>query len=63
MPEHEAREPSELPSLKGEELFSFGPTVLEFWRWALGDLRMNTARGYLAEFRRPRGGLKSADPG
>jgi hypothetical protein len=25
-------------------------SVLDFWRWALGDLRMNTARGYLAEF-------------
>ncbi len=25
-------------------------TVLDFWRWALGDLRMNTARGYLAEY-------------
>jgi hypothetical protein len=25
-------------------------TVLDFWRWALGDLRMNNARGYLAEY-------------
>jgi hypothetical protein len=25
-------------------------TVLDFWRWALGDLRMNTARSVLAEF-------------
>lgn len=25
-------------------------TVLDFWRWALGDLKMNTARGYLAEY-------------
>ena len=25
-------------------------TVLDFWRFALGDLRMNNARGYLAEF-------------
>jgi hypothetical protein len=50
MPERETRPPVELPSLRGDERFSFGPTVLEFWRWALGDLRMNTARGYLAEF-------------
>lgn len=42
--------PAELPSLQGDERFSFGPTVIEFWRWALGDLRMNTARGFLAEF-------------
>ena len=35
----------------GEESFSSaGVTVLDFWRWALGDLRMNNARGYLAEF-------------
>jgi hypothetical protein len=28
-----------------------GPaTVRDFWRWALGDLRMNNARGYLVEF-------------
>jgi hypothetical protein len=25
-------------------------TVEDFWRFALGDLRMNNARGYLAEF-------------
>jgi hypothetical protein len=25
-------------------------TVLDFWRWALGDLRMNNARGHLVEF-------------
>lgn len=24
--------------------------MLEFWRWALGDLRMNNARGYLVEY-------------
>jgi hypothetical protein len=24
--------------------------VIDFWRWALGDLRMNNARGNLAEF-------------
>ena len=27
-----------------------GATVADFWRFALGDLRMNNARGYLAEF-------------
>jgi hypothetical protein len=50
MPEYETRQPAHSPPLRGDERFSFGPTVLEFWRWALGDLRMNTARGYLAEF-------------
>lgn len=25
-------------------------TILDFWRWALGDLRMNTARSWVAEF-------------
>jgi hypothetical protein len=35
--------------LSGDELL--GPvTVRDFWRWALGDLRMNNARGYLVEF-------------
>jgi hypothetical protein len=43
--------PPELAALTGVERFSFGETtVLDFWRWALGDLRMNNARGYLAEF-------------
>ncbi|MFC5502106.1 hypothetical protein ACFPJ4_07635 [Lysinimonas soli] len=27
-----------------------GTTVVDFWQFALGDLRMNNARGYLAEF-------------
>src|SRR4051812_28586149 len=28
-----------------------GPaTVLDFWRWAMGDLQMNTARGLLVEW-------------
>jgi hypothetical protein len=44
-------DPPALPPLKGDERFSAGDaTVLDFWRWALGDLRMNNARGYLAEF-------------
>ena len=50
MPESERRPPIDLPILRGDERFSLGPTVLDFWRWALGDLRMNTARGFLAEF-------------
>jgi hypothetical protein len=41
---------AETKRLRGDERFSFGPTVLDFWRWALGDLRMNTVRGFLAEF-------------
>lgn len=42
--------PREPDPLSGDEHFAFGPTVLDFWRWALGDLRMNTIRGFLAEF-------------
>jgi hypothetical protein len=43
--------PAQLPSLTGTERFTAADaTVLDFWRWALGDLRMNNARGYLAEF-------------
>lgn len=41
--------PSDLPRLTGEEDLASG-SVLDFWRWALGDLRMNNARGYLVEF-------------
>ena len=36
--------------LSGNEELASGHTVLDFWRWALSDLRMNTARGYLVEF-------------
>jgi len=37
--------------LKGDEEFTgMNSTVRDFWRFALGDLRMNNARGYLAEF-------------
>ncbi len=42
--------PANLPPLEGSEQFSFDRTVLEFWQWAMSDLRMNTVRGYLAEF-------------
>lgn len=41
--------PSVLNRLTGDEPLGAG-TVQEFWAWALGDLRMNTARGYLVEF-------------
>lgn len=39
-------------SLSGDEQFTGmpGTTVRDFWQFALGDLRMNNARGYLAEF-------------
>ena len=41
--------PSALERLSGTE--RLGPsTVGEFWRWALGDLRMNNTRGVLIEF-------------
>lgn len=37
--------------LRSDDRFTAGDaTVLDFWRWALGDLRMNNVRGYLAEF-------------
>jgi hypothetical protein len=50
MPESARRPPTELSIPKADERFSVGPAVVDFWRWALGDLRMNTARGFLAEF-------------
>lgn len=42
--------PPRLVHLSGDEEFSFGASVVDFWTWALGDLRMNTIRGFLAEF-------------
>jgi hypothetical protein len=43
--------PSELPRLRGDEAIAgTSYAVLEFWRWALGDLRMNNARGHLVEY-------------
>ena len=43
--------PPDLPRLSGSEKFSEGESsVLEFWRWAMGDLRMNNARGILVEY-------------
>jgi hypothetical protein len=49
MTSDESIRPRELQRLSGDE--ALGPaTVRDFWRWALGDLRMNNARGYLVEF-------------
>jgi hypothetical protein len=42
--------PKRLRQLRGDEGLAPGLTVRDFWRWALGDLRMNTARGYLVEY-------------
>lgn len=42
-------QPADLAPLDGSEALG-SATVLDFWRWALGDLRMNNARGYLVEF-------------
>jgi len=39
-----------MAALSGDEHFSVGGTVRDFWAWALSDLRSNTARGWLAEF-------------
>ena len=35
--------PTALKPLDGSERLVRASTVLEFWRWALGDLRMNNA--------------------
>lgn len=43
-------QPSQLSPLTGDEQFEFGASILDFWKWSLGDLRMNTARGLLVEF-------------
>lgn len=42
--------PSELRPLSPDDRLTFGPRVLDFWQWAMSDLRMNNVRGYLAEF-------------
>lgn len=41
--------PGALKPLSGDEPLG-DVTVADFWRWALGDLRMNNARGYLVEY-------------
>lgn len=44
-------QPTPTAVLNGKEQFvGTQATVQDFWRFALGDLRMNNARGYLAEF-------------
>jgi hypothetical protein len=35
---------------EGSELITGRDSVLDFWRWALGDLRLNSTRGLLAQF-------------
>ncbi|MFI9625262.1 hypothetical protein [Streptomyces sp. NPDC052042] len=44
--------PTELTPLEGGEVFrgAGAGTVLDFWRYAMPDLRTNTTRGLLAEF-------------
>lgn len=42
--------PSELAHLDGSEEILTGTTVKDFWAWALGDLRLNSTRGLLAQF-------------
>ncbi|GAA1465137.1 hypothetical protein [Microbacterium thalassium] len=43
--------PIELPPLQGDETFTgVDATVNDFWRFAMSDLRVNTVRGYVAEF-------------
>ena len=41
--------PTPLTPLTGTERLLDG-TVADFWRWAMADLRMNVARGYLVEY-------------
>jgi hypothetical protein len=51
MEEPEWLQPPAAPDLTGDERFvGLDATVRDFWRFAMGDLRMNNARGYLAEF-------------
>jgi len=38
------------PRLTGDERFSTGDTVRDFWAYAMSNLQGNAARGYLAEF-------------
>lgn len=44
-------QPPTARGLHGDEQFAgLDATVLDFWRFAMNDLRTNTVRGYLAEF-------------
>ncbi len=43
--------PPRLRALDGSEAFAgLESSVIDFWRFAMSDLRMNNVRGYLAEF-------------
>lgn len=42
--------PDPIPLRVDEPIAGTGATVLDFWRFALSDLKMNNARGYFAEF-------------
>lgn len=44
------RPPVVTPLLGDERLVGCEASVLDFWRFAMSDLRMNNVRGYLAEF-------------
>jgi len=44
-------DPPAARDLQGDEPFTgVDATVLDFWRFAMNDLRTNNVRGYLAEF-------------
>ncbi|ROS25603.1 hypothetical protein EDF22_2817 [Rathayibacter sp. PhB127] len=44
-------QPAATAGLRGNEAFvGIDAQVLDFWRFAMSDLRMNNTRGYLAEF-------------
>lgn len=44
-------EPPPPPRLSGAEVFDgVDASVIDFWRFAMSDLRTNNVRGYLAEF-------------
>lgn len=44
-------QPPSPPPLRGDEpVQGTDTTVLDFWRFALSDFKMNNVRGYLAEF-------------
>lgn len=44
-------QPTEQETLDGTESFvGIDATVVDFWRFAMSDLRMNNVRGYLSEF-------------
>ncbi len=44
------RAPKPTPLSGKEAVAGTDATVVDFWRFALSNLRMNNARGYLAEF-------------